>query len=192
MNIIQILNPRYLENGAIDCEVLFEGGALPVPYTAMATDSAETGRQIWEELQGGKWGEVAPFTVTPEHLEVARAAKHAEIITWRDMQEKGNVIFELDDHRWDAGKASQERLAPVVSVARAGALPEGFFWTDADNHDIPVDAAFLARLEAGMTQAMVLQGFRIHERQRQMKEEIAAMTDMKAIRAYTVGWGADE
>jgi hypothetical protein len=39
-----------------------------------------------------------------------------------------------------------------------------------------------------MTQAMVAEGFRIHERQRQMKEEVAALDTLKAIRSYPVGW----
>ncbi|EKB5403367.1 DUF4376 domain-containing protein, partial [Salmonella enterica] len=106
-------------------------------------------------------------------------------------QENDNIIFELDGHRWDGGKASQERLSPVVVAAGAGILPEGFFWTDADNHDIPVSAAFLQKLEASMVQAMVMQGFRIHERQRQMKEEVAQMTDINAITSYQPGWAEE-
>lgn len=45
-----------------------------------------------------------------------------------------------------------------------------------------------AGLEAAMQQNMVLQGFKIHERQRQMKEEVDKLTDYKAIKDYTVGW----
>ncbi|MUZ11417.1 hypothetical protein GLN30_25275, partial [Shigella flexneri] len=50
-----------------------------VPYTATADDVAPTGQQIWQELQSGKWGEIAPFTVTPEMLEAAREARRQEI-----------------------------------------------------------------------------------------------------------------
>lgn len=39
-----------------------------------------------------------------------------------------------------------------------------------------------------MQQNMVLQGFKIHERQRQMKEEVDKLTDYKAIKDYAVGW----
>lgn len=39
-----------------------------------------------------------------------------------------------------------------------------------------------------MMQAMVMHGFRIHERQRQMKEEVTKLTDMSAIIAYQPGW----
>ena len=85
-------------------------------------------------------------------------------------------------------KVSQERLAPVVMAGRTGKLPEGFFWTDADNHDVPVNFAFLQQLEAAMMQAMVVHGFSIHERQRQMKSEVALLTDVNAIAEYPVGW----
>ncbi|TSH61397.1 DUF4376 domain-containing protein, partial [Salmonella enterica subsp. enterica serovar Muenchen] len=46
----------------------------------------------------------------------------------------------------------------------------------------------LTALEAAMQQNMVLQGFKIHERQRQMKEEVDKLTDYKAIKDYAVGW----
>ncbi|EGA3965530.1 DUF4376 domain-containing protein, partial [Salmonella enterica] len=133
-------------------------------------------------------GPVAPFTVTPEMLTAAKQAKHAEINNWRDTQENGSIIFTLNGHRWDCGKASQTRLAPVVAVAKSGALPPGFFWTDADNIDVPMTADELTALEAAMQQNMVLQGFKIHERQRQMKEEVDALTDYQVIKDYVVGW----
>ncbi|EBW6364500.1 hypothetical protein DPU24_27830, partial [Salmonella enterica subsp. enterica serovar Oranienburg] len=46
----------------------------------------------------------------------------------------------------------------------------------------------LISLEAAMQQNMVLQGFKIHERQRQMKEEVEALTTLDAVRSYNVGW----
>ncbi|EHF7707538.1 DUF4376 domain-containing protein, partial [Salmonella enterica] len=97
-------------------------------------------------------------------------------------------IFTLNGHRWDCGKASQTRLSPVVAVAKSGMLPPGFFWTDADNIDVPMTTDELTALEAAMQQNMVLQGFKIHERQRQMKEEVDKLTDYKAIKDYAVGW----
>ncbi|EMG7081319.1 DUF4376 domain-containing protein, partial [Salmonella enterica] len=121
-------------------------------------------------------------------LEAARQKKRAEINAWRDAQENGSVIFTLNGHRWDCGKASQTRLAPVVAVAKSGELPPGFFWTDADNIDVPMTTDELTALEATMQQNMVLQGFKIHERQRQMKEEVDKFTDYKAIKDYVVGW----
>ncbi|ECO5718605.1 DUF4376 domain-containing protein, partial [Salmonella enterica] len=127
------------------------------------------------------------ITVPEFILAAARQKKRAEINAWRDAQENGSVIFTLNGHRWDCGKASQTRLSPVVAVAKSGMLPPGFFWTDADNIDVPMTTDELTALEAAMQQNMVLQGFKIHERQRQMKEEVDKFTDYKAIKDYVVG-----
>lgn len=187
-------NGRYNENGTISVEVCFDnnktedGVALYLPYTAAVHDPADYGRQLYADLVAGKYGTVTPFTVTPEMLTAARQKKHTEINAWRDEQENGSIIFTLNGHRWDCGKASQTRLAPVVAVAKSGELPPGFFWTDADNIDVPMSTDELTALEAAMQQNMVLQGFKIHERQRQMKEEVEKLTDYKAVQDYAVGW----
>ncbi|ENT8031451.1 DUF4376 domain-containing protein [Salmonella enterica] len=187
-------NGRYNENGTISVEVCFDnnktedGVALYLPYTAAVHDPTDYGRQLYADLVAGKYGTVTPFTVTPEMLTAARQKKHTEINAWRDEQENGSIIFTLNGHRWDCGKASQTRLAPVVAVAKSGELPPGFFWTDADNIDVPMSTDELTALEAAMQQNMVLQGFKIHERQRQMKEEVDKLTDYKAVQDYAVVW----
>ncbi|EMQ9351073.1 DUF4376 domain-containing protein [Salmonella enterica] len=188
MNIISARNGVYTENGNINSEVHFEGFDDFIPFTASPDDPEAHGRQLYADLKAGKYGSVTPFTVTPEMLTAAKQAKHAEINAWRDTQENGSIIFTLNGHKWDCGKASQTRLAPVVAVAKSGVLPPGFFWTDADNIDVPMTADELTALEAAMQQNMVSQGFKIHERQRQMKEEVDKLTDYKAIQQYTVGW----
>ncbi len=188
MEIIAAKNSVYTESGMINALIHFEGFDDFVPFTASPDDTEGHGREIFAELKAGKYGPVAPFTVTPEMLTAAKQEKHAEINAWRDAQENGNIIFTLNDHKWDCGKASQTRLAPVVAVAKSGALPPGFFWTDADNIDVPMTADELTALESAMQQNMVLQGFKIHECQRQMKEEVDKLTDYKAIQGYIVGW----
>lgn len=150
-----------------------EPGPLPENTTTQAPASPI------DKFENGQW--VAD-------LNTARIQKRAEINAWRDAQENGSVIFTLNGHRWDCGKASQTRLSPVVAVAKSGMLPPGFFWTDADNIDVPMTTDELTALEAAMQQNMVLQGFKIHERQRQMKEEVDKLTDYKAIKDYVVGW----
>ncbi|EAA9004439.1 DUF4376 domain-containing protein, partial [Salmonella enterica] len=169
MIITDARNGRYNENGTISVEVKFSDSDKYLPYTASVHDTTEYGRGLYASLVSGKYGEVAPFLVTEETLQAARESKHAEINAWRDVQENGNYPFELNGHRWDCGKVSQSRLSPVVAVARTGALPPGFFWTDADNTDVPLTADELVILEGAMQQNMVQQGFKIHERQRQMK-----------------------
>ncbi|HGY3716884.1 MULTISPECIES: DUF4376 domain-containing protein [Citrobacter] len=190
MNIKDIQAPEWAnkEHTAINCKVKFAEFDEFLPFTACQNDNEEHGRRIYSELESGKYGPVTPFVVTDKMVDNSRNQKLAEISNWRDAQENANIIFELDGHRWDGGKASQERLAPVVAVAGSGGLPEGFFWTDADNHDIPVNAAFLKQLEAAMVQAVVIQGFKIHERQRQMKEKVVMLKSLDEIAQYRVGW----
>ncbi|EKS2240250.1 DUF4376 domain-containing protein [Salmonella enterica] len=121
-------------------------------------------------------------------LEDARKQKHDEINHWRDIQENGVITFTWNNHSWDASKASQDRLAPVLVVAKSGQLPEGFFWTDANNEDVPVTVDDLTAIDTGMTQAMVVKGFKIHERQRKMKKDIDELTKVGDILNYSVGW----
>ncbi|ENU7738194.1 DUF4376 domain-containing protein, partial [Salmonella enterica] len=137
-------NGRYNESGTITAEVQFDGETNSdgsprwLPFTAAEHDPMEYGRQLYADLKAEKYGPVTPFTVTPEMLTAAKQEKHAEINAWRDAQESGSITFSLNGHKWDCGKASQTRLTPVVAVAKSGALPPGFFWTDADNIDVPM------------------------------------------------------
>ncbi|EJE7370137.1 TPA: DUF4376 domain-containing protein, partial [Escherichia coli] len=95
-------------------------------------------------------------------------------------------IFTFDDCRFDGGKTSQSRLAPVVATAQAGLLPEGFFWTDADNNNVVLTREKLIALNDAMMAAMVTEGFKIHERQREMKEELSSLEDLHSIRKLLV------
>ncbi|ENC42546.1 DUF4376 domain-containing protein, partial [Escherichia coli] len=127
-----IRNAHYLENGAVDCEVLFEGETEFVPYTAMQDDTAPTGQRIWEELQNGKWGEIAPFTVTPELIAAAKDAKKQEIEAWRTEQEALPFTFEWNGRTWNAGPDSMARLYPVVMAAKSDTARTALAWGDAD------------------------------------------------------------
>lgn len=129
MNIEDIQAPEWANKGhtAINCRVKFAEFDEFLPFTACPNDFEEHGRRIYSELESGKYGPVAPFIVTDKMVEDLRNQKLAEISNWRDVQENANIIFELGNRRWDGGKASQARLAPVVMAGSAGQLPEGFF-----------------------------------------------------------------
>lgn len=186
------------DNSAIRCEVLFSdatsdsGDPVWLPYTATATDPADYGKQLFADLQAGKYGAVAGFTVTPEMLEYARLVAARRINSWRDEQENGRIIFSLFGRNWDCDKTSRERLEPVIAAAGHGVLPEGFFWTDADNNDVPLTTAELLALGVAMQQQMVTHGFKIHERQRQMKQELAQLTDIGDLNSYQPDWPQTE
>ncbi|ELY5676473.1 TPA: DUF4376 domain-containing protein [Salmonella enterica] len=188
MKVLAAKDAVYTENNTILCRIKCEGDEDFSTYHAAGYDSDPDGRQLFDDLKAGKYGEIKPFTVTPEMLTAAKAVKRREINNWRDAQENGNYPFELNGHCWDCSKDSQTRLAPVAAMARAGKLPASFFWTDADNIDVPVTADQLTAMEAAMEQNMVIQGFKIHERQRQMKKALDEITDYKAVQGYVVGW----
>ncbi|HGY4723274.1 TPA: DUF4376 domain-containing protein [Citrobacter amalonaticus] len=183
-----VLNVMYTEDGKISCDVLRKGDKDYINFVTGMYESESDRRQLYEELISGIWGSICDFIPSPDVILQEIRVKYDEVNAWRDAQEAGNIYFTVNGHRWDASKASQSRLAPVVAVASAGGLPAGFFWTDADNNDVPMDAAGLKALELSMQGAMVMRGFQIHERQRQMKEEISRLTSLDAIRHYTIGW----
>ncbi|EIQ2155460.1 DUF4376 domain-containing protein [Escherichia coli] len=181
-----IRNAHYLENGAVDCEVLFEGETEFVPYTAMQDDTAPTGQRIWEELQSGKWGEITPFTVTPELITAAKDAKKREIEAWRTEQEAQPFTFEWNGHTWNAGPDSLARLYPVVMAAKSDRARTALAWGDADNQQVQLSMPKLEELAAAMAQAQVDRNDEIYQRQREMKERLSSLDDLRSIRAMTI------
>ncbi|ELS0679151.1 DUF4376 domain-containing protein [Salmonella enterica] len=136
----------------------------------------------------GRWGFDGNDVIDLMTLEKARRTKRDEINIWRGRQEGGNVSFDWNGHKWDAGKDTLARIAPALIAASAGKLPAGFFWTDADDNNVPVSADDLIQLNQEIAVTMVMQGFKIHERQQKMKQDIEALTRVNAILEYSVGW----
>ncbi|ECE0445743.1 TPA: DUF4376 domain-containing protein [Escherichia coli] len=182
-----IRNAHYLENGAVDCEVLFEGETEFVPYTAMQDDTAPTGQRIWEELQSGKWGEIAPFTVTPELIAAAKDAKKMEIEAWRTEQEAQPFTFEWNGRTWNAGPDSMARLYPVVMAAKSDTARTTLAWGDADNQQVKLSMQKLDELLTAMALAQVDRNDEIYQRQREMKEQLSRLSTLDEVRALTPG-----
>ncbi|EBM0567439.1 phage tail protein [Salmonella enterica] len=152
-----------------------EPGPLPENTTTQAPTSPT------DKFENGQW--VAD-------LNTARIQKHADINNWRNTQENANYVFQFNNHNWDYGKATQERLSLSVQMAKQNKLPDGFIWTDADNNDVPMTSGELLNLSDAIDQAMFTMGLKIHLRQREMKEEIDKLTDAQAVMDYVVGWPA--
>lgn len=186
MQIKKITSPRYTESGAIDCEVLFEGMDEAVPYTATPEDTATTGQQIWQELQSGKWGEIAPFTVTPELIAAAKDAKKMEIEAWRTEQEAQPFTFEWNGRTWNAGPDSMARLYPVVMAAKSDTARTALAWGDADNQQVKLSMAELEELATALAQAQVDRNDEIYQRQRELKEELSSLGDLNSVRNFIV------
>ncbi|TQN81268.1 UNVERIFIED_ORG: uncharacterized protein DUF4376 [Citrobacter freundii] len=186
MEVRKIENARWLENDAIDCDVLFEGFDSPLPYTATAADTAETGRKVWQELQSGKWGEPAPFTVTPEMLEAAKEAKRQEIEAWRTEQEAQPFTFEWDGRTWNAGPDSLARLSPVTMAAKSEKSRNAFVWNDASNQPVHLTMAQAEELAAAMAQVQMDRNNDIYLRQRWLKELLNNLVNLADIRSLEV------
>lgn len=145
----------------------------PIPDTE--TELAPGPDDVWDEA-------TASWQLDPAAITRHQQAKHTEVNQWRDNQEQAPV--EHNGHRWDADPTSRAR---IESVLLAGAMPLDY-WTDASNQDQPMTLDQLRALYA----AIVQQGGRIHDRQRQMKTEVAALTTIEAVQAYPVGWPIEE
>ncbi|MFQ6242888.1 DUF4376 domain-containing protein [Yersinia enterocolitica] len=187
MNIKNIINPRYLESGAIDCEVQFAGIEGYLPYTATPDDISETGQAIWQALIKGKYGDIVPFEVTPEMLQAAKEQKWQEINMWRLEQEAQSFIFEYAGRAWNADQQSMARLSPVIAVANTDSR-DVMSWSDSNNESVPLSVEQLKGLSEAMALALMEHNDRIYQRQREMKDEVAGLTDLKQVREFVVIW----
>ncbi|EGR7452842.1 DUF4376 domain-containing protein [Salmonella enterica] len=175
----------YDDNGVITCITRDVSGLWPVGLSVAEVPDTTANRRA--DISG-RWGFDGTGVIDLMTLEKAREQKHAEINRWRNAQENTNYVFAFNGRNWDYGKATQERLSPSVQMAKANKLPAGFIWTDADNNDVPVTAGELLNLSDAIDQAMFTMGLKIHMRQREMKEAVDKLTDVKAILDYQPGW----
>ncbi|MBC1114702.1 DUF4376 domain-containing protein [Escherichia coli] len=190
--ITAVRNAAYNEYGAITCEVQFEGAVdtrgEPIwsPFTATSSDVTDYGRQLYHDLVNGKYGTVSPFTVSPEMLAVAKAAKRQEIETWRAEQESQPFTFEWNGRTWNAGPDSMARLYPAVMASKSDTARKTMVWGDAENQQVKLSMPELEELAAAMAQAQVDRNDEIYRRQREMKEELSSLVDLRSIREMTI------
>ncbi|HIA2901562.1 TPA: DUF4376 domain-containing protein [Escherichia coli] len=190
--ITAVRNAAYNEYGAITCEVQFEGAVdtrgEPIwsPFTATSSDVTDYGRQLYHDLVNGKYGTVSPFTVSPEMLSAAKAAKRQEIETWRAEQESQPFTFEWNGRTWNAGPDSMARLYPAVMASKPDTARKTMVWGDAENQQVKLSMPELEELAAAMAQAQVDRNDEIYRRQREMKEELSSLVDLRSIREMTI------
>ncbi|EFE8494874.1 DUF4376 domain-containing protein, partial [Escherichia coli] len=138
------------------------------PVNQSVAEVADTEENRKADISG-RWGFDGEKITDLLTAEKARGMKGDEINAWRNEMEAANYTFEHNGRKWDYGKSTQTRLEPSVAAAKAGKLPEAFFWTDAENNDVPVTAEELIALSEAAEQAMFTKGMEIHVRQRTMK-----------------------
>ncbi|EJC0149894.1 DUF4376 domain-containing protein [Escherichia coli] len=191
MKVDKITSPVWADRGhtTINCIVKFSDAETECVFTASADDPESYGREIFEACIRGDAGPVGEYRANDDMaVEEAHRMKNAEINAWRDAMEASGYVFEHRGRKWDYGKETMTRLGMSASAARGGVLPEGFFWTDAENNDVPMTADELISLSDAAGKAMFRKGLEIHIRQREMKKAIAELSDSETILAYRVGW----
>ncbi len=193
VSILDVKNGVYsnAEGTSITCEILIASRGDYIKFTATKNDIEDHGRRVYEELVSGRWGHVdayiPPYTEDQEFA-IQEAKLIKQISTWRDREENREFTIQYAGREWDDGRLSMARIEPVAKVASLGMLPPSFFWTDANNEDIQMTSELLSGLYDAMVVGLVLQGFKIHQRQRDMKEEISKITDLQELKNYVVGW----
>lgn len=182
MEVKDIKSPRYLESGAIDCEVLFDGLPDYVSYTATETDVAETGKAVWAALMSGKFGKVKKFTVTAKMLDAAKASKRQEINDWRVVQEEAPLTIEYEGRQWQVDAKTLQRIDTAASMRNiAGST---LYWGDVENEDVPLTGEQLQGLRDAMFAAVAKRNNDLYKQSRAMKEALDELTDLATIRAF--------
>ena len=167
----------------------YEGGDRPADAVSITVKERN---ELLAAQYGGKAivvidGVVSAEDIPGPSLDEVRVATTAAIEAWRDAEERAGVKFTYDGHHYDGGDKSRLRLQDAVA---SGIGDSGqFFWTDEANEDVPMQSEDISGLYGAMMGARVEQGFRIHVRQRHMKEEVAGL-DAAGLSAYQVGWPA--
>ncbi|MBP8813415.1 MAG: DUF4376 domain-containing protein [Laribacter sp.] len=145
-----------------------------------APDSAPFGHEVARKppapVSNGWWE--AGWQFVPLPREKVLEAVCARINAWRSEQERGG--FWWNGCLWDSDPVSVQR---ITSIGAAGLAPPSGYWTNAHNEDIPVDLDGMRALYLAMLQ----RGSEIHDRQREMKQALAALS-FDELLAFQPGW----
>ncbi|HAO9089288.1 TPA: DUF4376 domain-containing protein, partial [Escherichia coli] len=87
---------------------------------------------------------------------------------------------------WNAGPDSMARLYPVVMAVKSYTARTTLAWGDADNQQVKLSMPELEELATAMAQAQVDRNDEIYRRQREMKEELNNLDDLRSIRAMAI------
>ncbi|HBD3090065.1 TPA: DUF4376 domain-containing protein, partial [Escherichia coli] len=94
--------------------------------------------------------------------------------------------FEWNGRTWNAGPDSLARLYPVVMAAKSDTVRTVLAWGDADNQQVQLSMPELEELAAAMAQAQVDRNDEIYQRQREMKDELNNLKDLRSIREMAI------
>ncbi|EIP8254690.1 DUF4376 domain-containing protein, partial [Escherichia coli] len=103
---------------------------------------------------------------------------------WRTEQEAQPFTFEWNGRTWNAGADSLARLYPAVMASKSDTARKTMVWGDAENQQVKLSMQQLDELLTAMVQAQVDRNDEIYRRQREMKEELNNMADLKSVRNF--------
>lgn len=109
-----------------------------------------------------------------------------EIEAWRTEQEALPFTFEWNGRTWNAGPDSMARLHPVVMAAKSDTARDVMTWGDAENQQVKLSMQQRDELLTAMAQAQVDRNDEIYRRQREMKEELNNLDDLRSIREMVI------
>lgn len=160
-----------------------EDGALPDGLFEISDEHGFAVSQIAPDGKEWVFDEEAQHPILVDLLydiDEVRQVKYVAINAWRNSQEADDSkIVTVNDIEWDAGPSARTR---IESTLASEFMPA--FWTDAENIDQPIDGVVLKAIHTEIVKV----GFEIHARQRQMKQELQALTTVEEIQAYEIGW----
>ncbi|MFA8124997.1 DUF4376 domain-containing protein, partial [Escherichia coli] len=93
---------------------------------------------------------------------------------------------EWNGRTWNAGPDSMARLYPVVMAAKSDTARDVMAWGDADNQQVKLSMPELEELATAMAQAQVDRNDEIYQRQREMKDELNNLEDLRSIREMAI------
>ncbi|ELO3110646.1 DUF4376 domain-containing protein, partial [Escherichia coli] len=101
-------------------------------------------------------------------------------------QEAQPFTFEWNGRTWNAGPDSMARLYPAVMASKSDTARKTMVWGDAENQQVKLSMQKLDELLTAMAQAQVDRNDEIYHRQREMKEELNNLEDLRSVRNFVV------
>ena len=188
LDIKDIKSPQYLLNGDVDCLVLFEGFSDYLPYTASSNNCGETEKAVWDSLQSGKFGEIAPYIVNPQFIEALKQQMLSEIKEWRKLEESSTTIVSYNGAKYDVDNATLGRIYRVLVAQKASPASQAVVWRDVDNKPVEMSSSEFENLVVAMSSELATKNDSIYTKQREMKDQVLSASTVEELQRIKVGW----
>ena len=146
-----------------------------IPFTAMASDTVQTGRDLYAQAIAGTLGSVAPYV---KLLSIAQA-EQLEIIEVA-YQTANYAAINYMATTFQADSNSQTLITSVISASN-GSLPTDFVWYNSTNTPIPMTFTQLQ----GLAGEILLRGQPLFVTKQTKKAAIRAALTVAEVEAVT-------